>query len=128
MAVKTIVRYKPPNELVGQRALTVADMRRIGIFTQEKDLYWNAENGFWLDAEEAGIAPEVMELLSTNNFSNDHLGHFTVEKQDVPDEPSEDNKPDEPVLASAADEGEGVSAPSPASAAPRTTTSKGTKS
>lgn len=87
--VKTIVRYRPPNEIIGRRELTVADLERIGIFTQKTDLAWDERNGFWLDADEAGIAKEVMEKLESPDFSNDSLGHFTIEQQEVEKAPSE---------------------------------------
>lgn len=85
MATKTIVRWKPPNELYDRREITLKDLEGIGIFTQRQGpLAWEKKSGFWLDAE--GIAPEVMERLESPEFSNDQLGYFTVETQEVPDE------------------------------------------
>jgi hypothetical protein len=96
--VKTIVRYRPPNEIIGRRELTVVDLERAGIFTQEKDLAWDAQTGFWLDADEAGISKEVLDLLESENFSNDALGHFVIEQQQVEDKKA----PSPPSAAKAA--------------------------
>lgn len=82
---KTIVRYRPPNEIIGRREITVKDLEGIGIFTQKTDLAWDAKTGFWVDADEAGIAKEVMDKLESSDFSNDALGHFTIEVQEVED-------------------------------------------
>lgn len=92
MATKTIVRYKAPNEIVGRRAITVGDARHVGIFTLERDLYWDVEKGFWLDADEAGIPKEILEVLETEDWSNGSLGWFTIETQEVRDS-EEDSSP-----------------------------------
>ena len=86
MAKKTIVRYKPPNEIIGGRELTVADLKAVGIFTQKKDLFWRRENGFWLDADEAGISSETLAWLKDPANGDERSGHFTVEEQEVEDD------------------------------------------
>lgn len=88
MATKTIVRWKPPNELYDRRELTLRDLEGVGIFTQKQGpLTWDRP-GFWLDADEAQIAPEVMNLLESPEFSNASLGWFTIETQEVEDPPA----------------------------------------
>lgn len=98
MATKTIVRYTPPNPIVGRRELSPQDFKDNGIFTQKKPLAWNAETGFWIDADEAKISPEALAWLEGQK------GEFTVERQELPDEEDE--------LADAGD------APSPREGAP----------
>lgn len=87
MATKTIVRYEPPNDLVGQRELRPVDLELVGIFTQQTTLVWDKRTGFWLDADTAQISTEVLNRLESEEFSNKTLGYFTVEQQEVPDEP-----------------------------------------
>lgn len=84
MATKTIVRYTPPNPIIGRRELSPEDFRGQGIFTQKKPLRWDAEQGFWLDAEEAKISPEALAWLA------EQKGEFTVETQEIPDDEREE--------------------------------------
>jgi hypothetical protein len=86
VATKTIVRWKPPNELYARRELLPASLEAMGIFTQKTPLYWDREHGFWLDAEAAGISPDLLDRLELDDFNGGDLGQFTIETQDVPDE------------------------------------------
>jgi hypothetical protein len=80
MATKTIVRYRPPNPIVGARELTPVQMEEVGVFTQQKRLLWTRESGFWLDAERAEISAETLAWLEEQS------GEFTVERQEIPEE------------------------------------------
>lgn len=91
MATKTIVRYLPPHDLVGQRELLPGDLKTVGIFTQNTPLVWSRSNGFWLDAEEAGISRDLLNRLENDEaFSNPAIGHFRIERQEVPGEEAQD--------------------------------------
>jgi hypothetical protein len=95
VATKTIVRWKPPNELYARRELLPASLEAMGIFTQTTPLYWDREHGFWLDAEAAGISPDLLDRLESDEFNGGDLGQFTIETQDVPDKdeaPAEEPK------------------------------------
>lgn len=85
MATKTIVRWKPSSPVYGRRELSVKDFEGLGIFTQRTNLVFESTKGNWLDAEEAGISKETREWLVNNP---DSFGSFTVEEQEVPDEPN----------------------------------------
>ena len=94
VATKTIVRWKPPNELYDRRELTLRDLEGVGIFTQKQGpLAWDRKTGYWVDAEEVGIAKEVMDRLESPEFSNETLGWFTIETQEIEDKPSPDPLP-----------------------------------
>lgn len=84
MATKTvtIVRYTPPNELVGRRILRKQDFKNEGILTQKKDVVWTREGKWWVDADEAGISAEALEWLE-NKENHGHKGEFKVERQEV---------------------------------------------
>ena len=84
MATKTIVRWKPSSPVYGRRELSAKDFRELGIFTQRTDLVFESSKGNWLDADEAGVSKETQEWLVNNP---DSFGSFTVETQEVPDEP-----------------------------------------
>lgn len=77
-----IVRYKPPNELIGAREFSVEDFKRVGILTQKKPLVFNRESNFWLNAEEAEISAEALKFLEDNK-NHTGTGTFTVEEQTV---------------------------------------------
>jgi hypothetical protein len=83
VATKTIVRWEPPNELYAARELLPASLELVGIFTQSAPLVWRRENGFWLDADEAGISPDLLNRLEEEPFSGGDLGQFRVERQEV---------------------------------------------
>ncbi len=85
MATKTIVRYKPPNELIGAREITVEQLEARGIFDHGGvDLVWRKETGFWIDAEEAGLSEAMIDkLVNDEDFGNDRHGRFEVEKQET---------------------------------------------
>lgn len=85
MATKTIVRWEPPNEFYSERELLPQTLESLGFFTQRKPLIWRKENGFWLDADEAGISEDLLGRLEGEPFSGGDLGHFKVERQEVPD-------------------------------------------
>lgn len=86
MATKTIVRWEPPNEFYSERELLPETLKALGIFTQSKPLVWRKVNGFWLDADEAGISDDLLGRLEEEPFSGGELGHFKVERQEIPDE------------------------------------------
>jgi hypothetical protein len=76
VATKTIVRYVPPNPLIGRRELRPSDFETLGIFTQETPLFFDKEKNFWLDAEAAGISKEALQWFKDSP-------EFTVETQEV---------------------------------------------
>lgn len=84
MTTKTIVRYLPPNPIVGARELTPDDFKAQGVFTQKKRLLWTKETGFWLDADEAKISSETLAWLE------EQKGEFKVETQEIPEEEAAD--------------------------------------
>lgn len=88
MTTKTIVRYLPPNPVIGARELAPDAFRSQGVFTQKKKLVWVKENGFWLETEEAGISAEALAWLKTQE------SEFRVEQQEIPDDedPPTDNE------------------------------------
>lgn len=79
MATKTIIRYVPPNSLIGRRELSPKDFQSLGIFTQKKVLQFNKETNFWLDADAAGVSKEALQWFADSP-------EFTVETQDVGDD------------------------------------------
>jgi len=83
VTTKTIVRYLPPNPIVGARELSSDDFKSQGVFTQKKKLLWQKENGFWLDADDAKISPEALAWLE------ERTGEFKVERQEIPDDDTE---------------------------------------
>lgn len=85
VATKRIVRYQPPNEIVGQRTMEVRDWERIGIFTQTTDLHWVREKGWWLDADEANISDEALAWLRDEANADPAMGLWKYEEQTVPD-------------------------------------------
>lgn len=80
MSTKTIVRYTPPNPVIGGREISPKDFESLGIFTQTTKLTWARETNFWLDVDEAEISAEALEWL-------DSQAEFTVQEQEVPDPP-----------------------------------------
>lgn len=81
MSTKTIVRYTPPNPVIGGREISPKDFESLGIFTQTTKLFWARETNFWLDVETAEISAEALEWLNSQP-------EFTVEEQEVPDPPA----------------------------------------
>lgn len=79
MATKVIVRYKPPNPLIGRRELSPKDFESIGIFTQRKMLVFDKDQNYWLAADTADISDEAVQWFEESP-------EFTVERQEVPDE------------------------------------------
>lgn len=76
MATKVIIRYKPASPLIGRRELSPRDFESMGIFTQEKPLYFDQEKNYWLDAEAAGVSKEALQWFEDSP-------EFTVERQEV---------------------------------------------
>lgn len=85
MTRKTIVRYTPPNPIIGARELSPNDFKGAGVFTQKKPLVWRKERGFWLDVDEDKISPEALAWLE-NPDNHQHKGEFSVERQEIEDE------------------------------------------
>ena len=76
MATKVIIRYLPPNPLIGRRELSPRDFETLGIFTQEQVLRFDKEKNFWLDADTAGVSKEALKWFEDSP-------EFTVERQEV---------------------------------------------
>lgn len=85
MATKRIVRWKPPNEFYSQRSVSVADFERLGILTQEVDLHWQKEKGFWLEAGDAQISDEALAWMLGEGNADPAMGEWTYEEQEVKD-------------------------------------------
>lgn len=122
MAIKRIVRWKPSSPLYGRRELYPEHFQSEGIFTQERPLAWDARQGNWLDADEAGISAEALEWLLNNP---DTFGTFTYEEQEVRERSTEGSTSDEkqdPSANKAPVEGESASA----STSTKTTTTQST--